>query len=63
MFPGRAEEARALYLRYKGQPVEKGGKLWEAAILEDFREFEKRGLTHPQMAEIRRLLAPAAPPQ
>ncbi|MGO8954371.1 MAG: tetratricopeptide repeat protein [Rhodomicrobium sp.] len=63
MFLGRAEEARALYLRYKGQATDKGGKLWEAAILEDFQEFEKRGLTHPQMAEIRRLLAPAAPPQ
>ncbi|MGO9174139.1 MAG: tetratricopeptide repeat protein [Rhodomicrobium sp.] len=61
MFLGRAEEARALYLGYKGQPVDKGGKLWEAAILEDFQEFEKRGLTHLQIAEIKALLAPAAP--
>ncbi len=57
MFLGRAKAARALYLRYKGQRVEKDGKLWEEAILDDFKEFEKRGLKHRQMAEIEALLA------
>jgi hypothetical protein len=56
MFLGSAKAAHALYLRYKGQPVEKGGKLWNAAVLEDFQEFEKRGLKHRQMAEIKALL-------
>ncbi len=59
MFLGRAKEARAAYLGHKGQAVE-GQGVWDEAILKDFAEFEKRGLTHPQMAEIRRLLAPAA---
>jgi tetratricopeptide (TPR) repeat protein len=63
MFLGRAKEARAAYLEHKGKEVA-GPDVWENAILKDFAEFEKRGLTHPQMAEIRRLLAPAAaPPQ
>ncbi len=57
MFLGRAREARALYLRYKGQRVEQGGKPWEAAILDDFKEFGQRGLKHRQMAEIEALLA------
>ncbi len=57
MFLGRVREARALYLRYKGQRVEAGGKLWEEAIAEDFKEFEKRGLKHRRMAEIAALLA------
>ena len=61
MFLGRVREARALYRRYKGQRVVKDGKLWEEAILDDFKEFEKHGLKHRQMAEIRALLAPAAP--
>ncbi len=61
MFLGRAEEARALYLKHKGQPVAEGGKLWEAAILDDFAELEKAGLKHQQMAEICALLASAAP--
>ena len=58
MLLGRAKAARALYLRYKGQPVEKGGKLSEKAILDDFKEMESRGLKHRQMAEIKALLAP-----
>ncbi len=57
MFLGRAEEARALYRRYKGQPVDKAGKLWDGVVLDDFREFEKRGLTHAMIAEIKALLA------
>ncbi len=57
MFLGRPEEARALYLRYKGQPLIKDGWLWEAGILDHFEEFEKRGLKHRQMAEIKALLA------
>ena len=61
MFLGRAREAKWLHQMYKGQPVQKDGKLWEAAILDDFKEFGKRGLKHAQMAEIEALLAPAAP--
>ncbi len=56
MFLGRAQEARALYLRFKGKRVE-GGKLWEEAVRDDFKELKKRGLKHRQMAEIEALLA------
>ncbi len=59
---GRAEEARAAYLEHKGQAIE-GQGVWDEVIAKDFAGFEKRGMTHPQMAEIRRLLAQAAPPQ
>ncbi|HXW21742.1 MAG TPA: hypothetical protein VEK14_02435, partial [Rhodomicrobium sp.] len=62
MFLGRADEARAAYLEHKGKEVA-GQGVWDEAILKDFAEFEKRGLTHPQMAEIRRLLAPSTPQQ
>jgi tetratricopeptide (TPR) repeat protein len=60
MFLGRAREAKWLYQMYKGQPVEKGGKLWEEAIRDDFKEFWMRGLRHAQMAEIEALLAAPA---
>ncbi len=43
MFLGRAREAKWLHQMYKGQPVQKGGKLWEEAIRDDFKEFGKRG--------------------
>jgi hypothetical protein len=57
MFLGRAREAKWLYLRYKGQPVTQNGKFWEEAVGEDFKELEKRGLRHKQIAEIVALLA------
>jgi tetratricopeptide (TPR) repeat protein len=56
MFLGKAVEARALYLKHKGRRVAKGRGLWEEEILGDFAELEKRGLMHPQMAEIKALL-------
>jgi tetratricopeptide (TPR) repeat protein len=60
MFLGQAEEARAVYLQHKGEGVpEINNNTWEVGVLEDFAEFEKHGLTHPQMAEIRSLLAAA----
>ena len=57
MFLGRAREAKWLHQMYKGKPVQQGGKLWEEAIREDFKEFGKRGLRHAQIAEIEALLA------
>jgi hypothetical protein len=57
MFLGRSWEARTLYARYKGHDV-KGQGQWEAVVLDDFKEFEKRGLKNPQIAEIKALLAP-----
>jgi hypothetical protein len=56
MFLNRVDEARVLYLKYRGQKVE-GDKSWEAAILEDFAELQKAGLTHPLMQEIEKVFA------
>jgi hypothetical protein len=57
IFLERGEDAKALYLAYKGKPMsEQDGKLWERAIAEDFAEFRKAGLTHPMMAEIEKEL-------
>jgi len=53
MFLGRVDEARALYLQYRGRNIADGSdKRWEADVLEDFAEFRKAGLTHPLMDEI-----------
>jgi TPR repeat protein len=57
MFLGRAEEARAAYRQHKGERIPEHNKTWEQEVADDFAEFEKRGLTHPQMVEIRKLLA------
>jgi hypothetical protein len=52
MFLGRADEARALYLRYRGEKNIQGEKSWEMVILEDFAELRSAGLKHPLMGEI-----------
>jgi hypothetical protein len=57
MFMGHDEEAKALYLAHKGEPVsEADKKLWEQAIAEDFAEFRKAGLTPPMMDDIEKEL-------
>jgi hypothetical protein len=53
MFLGRVDEARALYLRYRGQRAhENDDEVWEAVIVDDFVEIRKAGLSHPLMDEI-----------
>jgi hypothetical protein len=57
MFLDRTDEARALYLQYRGQKNVEGQKSWEVVILEDFAEFRKVGLARPLMDEIEKQFA------
>ena len=57
MFMGHDEEAKALYLAHKKEPVSREiDKLWEQVIAEDFAEFCKAGLTNPMMADVEKEL-------
>jgi len=55
--PDKGIAIRPDWLRYKGQSIQEGGKLWQEAILDDFKEFAERGLKHRQIARIKALLA------
>jgi tetratricopeptide (TPR) repeat protein len=55
MFLGRTSEARAIYLKYRGEKINDQGDIWDAAILKDFAEFRKQGLFNALMDEIGRL--------
>jgi tetratricopeptide (TPR) repeat protein len=57
MFLGRVDEARSLYLRYRGEKKVDDEKPWETIVLDDFAEMRKAGLTHPLMDEIEKLFA------
>jgi tetratricopeptide (TPR) repeat protein len=57
MFLDRADEARTIYLRYRGEKDVQDGKPWETLLLEDFDELRKAGLTHPLMDEIEKRFA------
>jgi tetratricopeptide (TPR) repeat protein len=59
MFLGRIDEARAIYLKYRGQKTQQGDDIWETAIRNDFAELRKAGLTNPLMDEIETLFAAA----
>jgi tetratricopeptide (TPR) repeat protein len=59
MFLGRTDEARAVYLKYRGQKIVQSGKSWEAVVLEDFAELRKSGLANPLMDEIEKVFTSA----
>jgi tetratricopeptide (TPR) repeat protein len=60
MFLERRDEARVLYLKYRGQTLaEQSGNSWEAVILVDFAQLRQAGLTNPLMGEIEKLFASA----
>ena len=57
MFLDRTDEARALYIKYRGQKNVQGLKSWETVIVENFTAFRHAGLAHPLMDEIERRFA------
>ncbi len=60
MFLGRVDEARTLYLKYRGQTLaERNGTSWETAVLDDFAQLRKTGLSNRLMDEIGNLFASA----
>ena len=59
MFLGRIDEARALYLKYRGQKDVLDGKSWEVLILTNFADLRKAGLSNPLMDEIEKLFTAA----
>ena len=58
-FLGRAAEAEAVYLKYRGRKMG-DNRTWEQAILQDFSDLEKAGLTSPEFARVRQLFAAPA---
>ena len=62
MFLNRTEEARALYLSHKDEPVHvNDNKTWRQVITEDFAELRKAGLVNPLMEEVEAALAAKTP--
>jgi hypothetical protein len=52
VFLGRADEARAIYLNYRGVQNLQHEKSWVAICLDDFAQMHKAALSHPLMDEI-----------
>jgi TPR repeat protein len=53
LFLHKKDEAKALYLEYRGKPVyTNDSKIWETVIAEDFAVFRKNGLFDSQLEEV-----------
>jgi tetratricopeptide (TPR) repeat protein len=57
LYQGRYPEAKALYRRYKDQSFDAENS-WAAIFLKDLTELEDAGITHPDVAKIRKMLGP-----
>jgi tetratricopeptide (TPR) repeat protein len=55
LFDGQYAKAQAIYLKYKAQKVT-DGRSFKQAVLDDFKELRKRGIDHPDMKRVERLL-------
>jgi tetratricopeptide (TPR) repeat protein len=59
MFLGRVDEARTLYLKFRGKQKVQDDRSWETIVLKDFAELRRAGLTHSLMLEIEKVLSGA----
>ena len=59
MFLGRLDEARVIYLKYRGQNIMQSRRTWETFVLADFAELKNAGLTNALMDEVEKLFASA----
>ncbi len=57
LFANQFDRAKALYREYQTSQVD-DRQSFADAVLADFKEFRARGLRHPDMAKIERLLSP-----
>ena len=59
LFDHQYEKAKILYLENKDIKVN-DKQTFAEAVLDDFRKFRQKGLTHPDMEKIEQLLRPSA---
>jgi tetratricopeptide (TPR) repeat protein len=61
LFLGRTKDAETVYLGHRGEKVfANSDEKWDDAILADFDDLSKAGITNPEFARLRGLLKPAA---
>ena len=55
LFDNQFEKAKALYLENKDAKLH-DGRAFNQAVLDDFKDFQEAGITHPDMQKIKALL-------
>jgi sugar lactone lactonase YvrE len=60
LFDNQFDKAKAIYLENKNTKLRDDDRTFSQAVLDDFKELEEAGVTHPDMEKIKALL-PASP--
>jgi tetratricopeptide (TPR) repeat protein len=63
LFSDQFEQAKAIYLENKNAKLRDDKRTFSQAVLDDFKEFQEAGITHPDMEKIKALLATGTKPQ
>ena len=63
LFDNQFDKAKAIYLENKGAKLRDDERTFSQVVLDDFKEFQDAGITHPDMEKIKALLStkPDAP--
>jgi tetratricopeptide (TPR) repeat protein len=62
LFDNQFEKAKALYLENKDAKLH-DGRAFNQAVLDDFKDFQEAGITHPDMEKIKALLTTETKPR
>jgi streptogramin lyase len=57
LFDNQFDKAKAIYLENKNAKLRSDERTFSQAVLDDFKELEEAGVTHPDMEKIKALLA------
>jgi hypothetical protein len=55
LFDNQFDKAKAIYLENKNAKL-RDGRTFSQTVLDDFKEFQEAGITHPDMEKIKALL-------
>jgi hypothetical protein len=56
LFDNQFDKAKAIYLENKNAKIADDKRSFSQAVLDDFKEFQEAGITHPDMEKIKALL-------
>jgi tetratricopeptide (TPR) repeat protein len=56
LFDNQFDKARVIYLENKNAKLHDDERTFSQAVLDDFKEFQEAGITHPDMEKIKALL-------
>ena len=56
LFDNQFDKAKAIYLENKNARLRDDERTFSQAVLDDFKELQEAGITHPDMEKIKALL-------